>query len=57
VGAALGWGIKMWIGAHHPITVGGLVLVPYGLTYFAVTWMMGVEECEGAFRRVLRLRR
>ena len=57
VGAAVGWGIKLALGHHHPIVVGAAVLVPYGLTYFGVTWLLGVEECEGALRRLARLRR
>ncbi|HTS30023.1 MAG TPA: murein biosynthesis integral membrane protein MurJ [Bryobacteraceae bacterium] len=55
--AGLGWGIKLAIGRLHPILAGGVILVPYGLAYFGVTWLLGVEECEGAFRRFLRLRR
>jgi putative peptidoglycan lipid II flippase len=57
VGAAVGWGIKLGIGHRHPIMVGAVVLVPYGLVYFGITWLLGVEECEGAFRRFVRLRR
>jgi hypothetical protein len=57
VGAAVGWGIKLALGRHHPIVVGAEVLVPYGLVYFGMTWFLGVEECEGAFRRLARLRR
>jgi hypothetical protein len=53
----LGWGIKLTVGLKHPMLQGAAVLVPYGLTYFGVTWLLGVEECEGAFRRFLRLRR
>jgi putative peptidoglycan lipid II flippase len=57
VGAAIGWGIKLAMGRHHPIVVGAAILVPYGLSYFGVTWMLGVEECASAFRRLARLRR
>ncbi|HLK68512.1 MAG TPA: murein biosynthesis integral membrane protein MurJ [Bryobacteraceae bacterium] len=57
VGATVGWGIKLTAGHHHPITMGAAILVPYGLSYFAITWLLGVEECEGALRRFLRLRR
>jgi putative peptidoglycan lipid II flippase len=56
-GAAVGWGIKLTIGHHHPIVIGGLTLVPYGLTYFGITYLLGVEECKGAFQRFARLRR
>jgi putative peptidoglycan lipid II flippase len=57
VGAAVGWGIKLAIGRHHPIVMGAAILVPYGLAYFGVTWLLGVEECASAFRRFARLRR
>jgi putative peptidoglycan lipid II flippase len=56
VGAAVGWGIKLAIGRHHPIVAGAAVLVPYGLVYFGVTWLLGVEECAGVLRRIARLR-
>ncbi len=56
-GAALGWGIKLAIGQHTRIVEGGAILVPYGLAYFAVTWLLGVAECKAAFQRFARLRR
>ena len=34
-----------------------LVLVPYGLIYFAVTYLLRVEECAAMFGRLARLRR
>ncbi|HEV3197619.1 MAG TPA: murein biosynthesis integral membrane protein MurJ [Bryobacteraceae bacterium] len=63
VGAAIGWGIKVGWGAHLAtgriglIVAGAAILVPYGLVYFGVTWLLGVEECASAFRRFARLRR
>ncbi len=57
VSAAVAWGIKLAIGRVHPVIAGALILVPYGLTYFAVTWVLGVEECGAMFARVTRLRR
>lgn len=57
VGAAVGWGIKLAIGLHHRIVEGVLILVPYGLVYFGVTYLLGVEECTGALKRFARLRR
>jgi putative peptidoglycan lipid II flippase len=55
-GAAAGWVLKLAIGERHPILLGGAVLVPYGLIYFAATYLMRVDECAGLFRRVLRRR-
>ena len=54
-GAALGWGIKLLLPRLHPIVTAGLVLIPYGLTYFAITAALGVEESVATVRRVLRI--
>ena len=42
VGAGVGWAIKLSIGGHHPIIVAALVLIPYGLIYFAITAVLKV---------------
>src|SRR3989441_1245093 len=49
VGAAVGWAIKLVIGGQHPVFVAGLVLVPYGLIYFAISSALGLPEagCVG----------
>ena len=57
VGAAAAWGIKLAIAGTGPKVTGILVLVPYGLVYFAVTYLLKVEECAGMFAKVARLRR
>ncbi len=57
VGAALGWVIKLVIPALHPIIVAGLVLVPYGLCYFAVTSLVGISESSAVVKRAMRLLR
>jgi putative peptidoglycan lipid II flippase len=57
VGAAAAWGIKLAIGAVHPITAAIFILVPYGLIYFGVTYLLRVEECGAMFARLARLRR
>ena len=57
VGAAAAWGIKLALGHAHPIATAMLVLVPYGLIYFAVTYLLRVEECGAMFERLGRLRR
>jgi putative peptidoglycan lipid II flippase len=51
-GAAIGWAIKVLIGAHHPLIVAILVLLPYGLIYFAISSLLGVEEAKRVVRRV-----
>jgi putative peptidoglycan lipid II flippase len=54
VGAGVGWAIKLAIGAHHPAIIAALVLVPYGLIYFAVTAALRVPELNAILGRVLR---
>ena len=54
VGAGVGWSIKLGIGVHHPAIIAGLVLLPYGLIYFAVTAALKVPELNAVLGRVLR---
>ncbi|MDX6530632.1 MAG: putative peptidoglycan lipid flippase [Blastocatellia bacterium] len=55
VGAGVGWAIKLGIGAHHPVIIAMLVLIPYGLIYFAVTAALRVPELNSVLGRVFRL--
>ena len=55
VGAVLGWGIKLVIPPLHPIIVAGLVLLPYGLCYFGVTWLLKISESKAVIGRAMRL--
>ena len=54
VGAGVGWAIKLGIGVHHPVIIAVLVLVPYGLIYFAVTAALKVPELNTVLGRLLR---
>ena len=54
-GAGVGWGIKVAIGNHHPVITAALVLLPYGLTYFAIAAALRVPEVNVVFGRVLRM--
>jgi putative peptidoglycan lipid II flippase len=54
-GAALGWGIKLLLPQLHPIIVAGLVLVPYGLAYFALASILRVSEVDAVVGRALRV--
>jgi hypothetical protein len=47
----------MRIGAAHPVLAGLAILIPYGLTYFGMTWLLGVEELGTLTARLGRLRR
>ena len=52
-GAAVGWAIKLLIGSRHPVIIAALVLVPYGLTYFAVVGFLRVPEANAVINRAL----
>ncbi len=52
--AAAGWGVKLAIGLAQPRPYGAAILAAYGVTYFAATYLLGIEECREAVRRVVR---
>ena len=54
VAAAAAWGAKLAIGHRHPITVAAATIPPYGLAYFATTYLLRVDECTEMLRRVRR---
>jgi hypothetical protein len=54
-GAGVGWAIKLGIGSHHPIIIAALVLIPYGLVYFAVTAALRVPELNSVLGRVTKI--
>ena len=56
-GGLIGWGIKSAIGQRHPIIVAALVLLPYGLAYFAIASAFRVNEANVVVRRGLRMLR
>jgi len=52
--AAVAWGIKVVIPAMHPALTAIVVLGPYGLVYFAATYLFGIPETTSALKRLLR---
>jgi len=56
-GAAAGWAVKLAIGSREPWIEAVLVLGTYGVVYFAVAWVLRIEECRDALGRVLRFTR
>jgi putative peptidoglycan lipid II flippase len=56
-GAAAGvaWSVKLAVGLVHPVLLAALMLAPYGLLYFGLTWAFGIDEARGTIARVLRL--
>jgi putative peptidoglycan lipid II flippase len=53
IAAVAGWAVKFGIGMHVPLIDGPPILAAYGLTYFGATYLLGVEECASAIRRVI----
>ena len=51
-GAAVGWVIKLTIGTRHQAVVAGFVLVPYGVTYFAIASLLGLAEAKAVVSRM-----
>jgi putative peptidoglycan lipid II flippase len=54
VGAGVGLGIKLGVGLRHPVIVATLVLLPYGLTYFATAGVLRVPELSTILNPFLR---
>src|SRR5713226_6182465 len=54
-GAGVGWVIKLVIGQRHPVIAAAVVLVPYGLTYFAVSSALGLPEANAVVGRGLKI--
>ena len=57
VAAGIGWGLKLLIGALHPIPLAAVVLGGYGLSYFAITSAFGISASQALVGRFLRLAR
>jgi putative peptidoglycan lipid II flippase len=60
IGAAVGWTLKLLLGPLHPIPLAAVVLGGFGVTYFAVTFALGISEARnviGKFGRLLKLKK
>jgi putative peptidoglycan lipid II flippase len=53
VAAGLAWLIRHFWGHHHPVVLAAIVLIPYGLIYFAAAHVLGVAEAGTVFARAL----
>ncbi len=51
--AAAAWGVKLAIGMARTIPDGLLILSTFGGLYLILTYLLGVEECARAVRRLL----
>ncbi len=55
IAAAAGWGIKLAVSIRHPILLAIPVLGVYGVLYFGLTALWGIEESHAVVGRVTRL--
>jgi putative peptidoglycan lipid II flippase len=54
VAAAAAWAVKPVIGLEHPLRGGFVIVGVYGIVYFAVTYLLGIEECAELLNQVRR---
>lgn len=52
--AAGGWAVRHFFAGHSPIMLAVLALAPYGVIYFAATFMLGLAEARALFGRLIR---
>jgi putative peptidoglycan lipid II flippase len=52
--AAAAWALRAPMAIYGPIESAMVILVVYGVLYFAITYGLGVEECAGTLRRIGR---
>jgi putative peptidoglycan lipid II flippase len=55
VSACIGWAFKLSLGELHPIPLATVVLGGYGVAYFALTYLLGMEEAKAVISRILRV--
>jgi putative peptidoglycan lipid II flippase len=53
--AAGGWAVRHFFAGHSPIMLAVLALAPYGVIYFAATFMLGLAEARALLGRVARV--
>jgi len=54
VAAALAWGVKFAIGHHRADVAAAIVLGAYGIAYFAMAYLLRIEECAETVGKILR---
>ena len=55
VAAGVGWGLKLLVLGWHPIPLAIVVLGGYGVTYFGIEYLFGVQQSQLIIRRILRI--
>jgi putative peptidoglycan lipid II flippase len=52
IGGAVGWALKPLVAGLGNYVIAAVVLGAYGVTYFAATYAMRIDECAGMIRRI-----
>jgi putative peptidoglycan lipid II flippase len=52
--AAGGWAVRHFFAGRSPIVLALLALTPYGVIYFAATFILGLAEARAVFGRLSR---
>jgi len=55
ISAAAAWGIRIVIGHHRPLLMAVVILLPYGIVYFAVTSLLKIPEAQLVMGRLKRM--
>jgi putative peptidoglycan lipid II flippase len=54
--AAVAWAVKLTLHPTHPIVAGIVVLLPYGIIFFAASAMLRIPEASTSLKRFTRIR-
>jgi putative peptidoglycan lipid II flippase len=52
VAGGVGYGVKLIVGVAHPVLTAGVVLGFYGLTYLALTMVLGIPDARSSLSRL-----
>lgn len=55
IAAGAAWGLKLWLHPKQPQVAAALILLPYGLSYLALTITFKINEAGAIIRRLARL--
>jgi putative peptidoglycan lipid II flippase len=54
IAAAVAWALRLGLHPHRPLVAGAVILIPYGLTYFGLSAMLGIDQAGVLIRRLRR---
>ena len=54
--AGVAWAVRLTAPTTQPFILGAIAISAFGVTYFVITWLAGVEDATGLVRRLRRRR-